>query len=126
MKLSIIPIPASGYIHFNVQAIENHTYVSLGQQEDPESHIIFRVNHIEPDYSSVIIEYYYKTNPQQPPNPTPQDPDPIFEFSDFQEFLILALVTFGIIVALILLIGNKLIAKPGWSSKKNSSGKISI
>ena len=236
--LDHVTIPETGYTRFNVTAINNHTYVSLAQEGDEGSYIIFRVNYVEPDQSKVYLEYLYKpnigrtiktttyveTHPKQitlgdqisligtiEPNlpqrlsyrnlyfrvtqpdkkritlgplishysqennkhivtylftptqegtynlifytplevivndfyessfsqsktftvheftsnidetdPTPNEPDPTFELSDFQEFLIIASITFVIIVALIMYILYKLRPKPVWSNKKRN------
>jgi hypothetical protein len=65
VNLANVSIPKTGYTRFSVPAIINHTYVSLAQEGDEGSYIIFRIKNHPPDYSNVTIEYYYKPYQRQ-------------------------------------------------------------
>ena len=57
IPLEHVDIPASGYTRFGVPAVIGHTYVSLAQEGEEGSYIIFRVYSISGE--SVTIDYIY-------------------------------------------------------------------
>ena len=54
-------IPLSGYSRFGVTATVDHTYVSLAQQGEEGSYIVFRVLDISAANDEIVIEYLYRT-----------------------------------------------------------------
>ena len=61
--LAAVTIPTSGYTRFGVNAVTGHTYVSLAQQGETGSHIVFRVTDLRADKSTVTIQYFYRFTP---------------------------------------------------------------
>ena len=60
VALEDVNIPDAGYTRFGVDAINNHTYVSLAHGGEEGNHIVFRVHSAAADNSEVTIEYCYR------------------------------------------------------------------
>jgi Zn-dependent metalloprotease len=61
--LATVNIPTSGFTRFGVTAVADHTYVSIAQEGETASYIIFRVTGISADKSTVTLRYLYRFNP---------------------------------------------------------------
>lgn len=59
--LENVVIPPTGYIRQRVNAMLNHTYVSLAQAGEEGSFIVFRVNDFDAASDRVVIQYLYRT-----------------------------------------------------------------
>ena len=74
VSLGKVAIPANGYTRFGVPAVVGHTYVSLAQEGEEGSYIVFRVTSISG--GSVTINYEYlegyqaKLEVKQRPDPS--------------------------------------------------------
>ena len=65
VDLSTVTIPSTGFTRFGVNAVKDHTYVSIAQDGEIGSHIAFRVEDIAADKSTVSIRYLYRLNPNR-------------------------------------------------------------
>lgn len=61
--LTTVAIPTAGYTRFGVNAVVGRTYISKAQDGESGSYIVFRVNDISADKSTVTIEYFYRYSP---------------------------------------------------------------
>lgn len=59
--LDLVEIPAAGYTRFGVAAALNHTYVSLAQEGEEGSYVVFRVTSLNAATNEVVISYLYRT-----------------------------------------------------------------
>lgn len=59
ITLDAVNIPNAGYTRFGVNAVVDHTYVSMAQEGEEASYIAFRVTEMSADKSEITIEYYY-------------------------------------------------------------------
>ena len=55
--------PTSGYSQQGVDAVKDHTYVSLAQEGETAGYIAFRVTALSADKSRVTLRYFYRFNP---------------------------------------------------------------
>lgn len=63
VDLATVKIPSSGYTRFGVDAVLNHTYVSIAQEGEKASYIVFCITAISANKSNVTIKYLYRFNP---------------------------------------------------------------
>ena len=61
--LATVNIPNSGFTHFGVAAVVDHTYISIAQEGETAGYIAFRVTAISADKSKVTVRYLYRFNP---------------------------------------------------------------
>jgi hypothetical protein len=61
VSLDQVNIPLTGYSRFGVAATVGHTYVSLAQQGEEGSYIVFRVASMNATGNETVIEYLYST-----------------------------------------------------------------
>jgi len=59
VTLDAVVIPNTGYNRFGVDAVVDHTYVSMAQVGEETNFIAFRVTEMSADSSEVTIEYFY-------------------------------------------------------------------
>lgn len=60
-SLDAVQMPIGNYYQFGVQAVLDHTYVSLAQEGEEGCYIIFRATSLASNSSSVTIEYLYRS-----------------------------------------------------------------
>jgi len=54
-------IPTSGYYRFGVDAVLDHTYVSLAQTGEEGKYIVYKVTEINDGGDEIVIEYLYRS-----------------------------------------------------------------